>query len=49
MHRFDPGTLVDGMVVGRVGGKVGETLLVHVTKRPSEILVGNLLIICVRM
>ncbi len=38
---------VDGLVVGRVGDRVGETLRLHFTKRPSKILVGILLIICV--
>jgi uncharacterized Fe-S cluster protein YjdI len=47
--RRDFRTLVDGLVVGRVGGRVGETLRLHVTKCPSKILVGILLIICVSM
>ena len=47
MHRFDPGSLVDGLVVGRVG-RVGRslraTLLLHVTESPGEVLVGPLFI-----
>ena len=42
MHRFDLGRFVDGLVVGRVGRSLRATLLLHVTERPGEVLVGPL-------
>ena len=49
MQRFDLGRFVDGLVVGRVGRSLRATLLLHVTERPGEVLVGLLFISLVKM
>ena len=49
MNRFDLGRFVDGLVFGRVGRSLRVTLLLHVTERPGEVLVGLLFISLVSM